>query len=416
MKEDLLSQIDCYIEDKKDRIIEKTVEFIRIPSVSGSEGEMARYLTGMLGESGFDSFIDRVGNVVARIPPSKECYRQGLTVLLNVHLDTVPPGSALLWTHDPYGGDVGEGKIFGRGASDTKGAWAPMVVAMEALRDLRVPLSGQVVFSASVMEEMTCSFGTRWLIEETLKERSPDYVILGEPTNLKVAVGHKGRVELEITSTGVACHASVPENGDNALYRAAPVIRSLERFAGRLASAVPDPLFGQPTLAVTNISVNPGVHNVVPDLCTLFVDYRFLPGETVAGILSSLEDHLKNDGLHQQVKIRNTTEKTWTGVGYTGSKQMTAFDMEMDHPLVRAASDAVASSLPGVPEIFRWNFATDGGWTRGVRGIPTIGFSPCDQLLAHVVDEYVEIDAMVSAARVYARIILNLLGEPLNHR
>ncbi|OPY66085.1 MAG: Succinyl-diaminopimelate desuccinylase [Syntrophorhabdaceae bacterium PtaU1.Bin034] len=273
-------EIERYIEDRTGWLIEKTVEFIRKPSISGSEGEAAGLLAGTLEDSGLPASIDAAGNVVAVLEGPGTAHPQGKTLVLNVHLDTVPAGNPSSWRHDPFSGAIEDGRIYGRGACDTKGAWAPMVLAMEAIRQSGAKLQGQVIFSAVVMEELTCSVGMRTLLDRTLIDNRPDYIILGEPTGLNIAIGHKGRTELAVSTGGRSCHASTPWEGDNAIYKAGRAITSIERLAGEINSGPGDEVFGKTSLAMTDIVCNPGVRNVIPDSCTMYLDYRFPPGET----------------------------------------------------------------------------------------------------------------------------------------
>jgi putative selenium metabolism hydrolase len=388
-----------------------TSEYIRIPSLSGEEGEIARYLVGHMENNGFFAFIDSTGNVVAGTERFNPVDQQGKTLVFNVHMDTVPAGSPSSWQFDPFGGIVAEGRVYGRGACDTKGAWEPMILAMEAVRECGVPLDGQVLFTGSVMEEVTYSIGTRMLMESTLRQRLPHYVVLGEPTGLNIAIGHKGRMELEIITSGRSCHASTPWLGQNSLYEAAPVISAMERLSNRIDAMPPDRDFGKTTMALTAITCNPGAHNVVPDSCTMYVDYRFIPGEKSDRIFDLLRDELASSGARAEVRMSEREETTYTGFSFKGIKHMPGFSMDQEHSLVKAAVASVSRVTARAPAVYRWNFATDGGWTNGILGIPTIGFSPSEDHLAHVVDEYVTTANLVPAAKIYAEMIMELIGR-----
>ncbi len=399
-----------YIEDHLDWLVAKTAGFIRTPSVSGFEGEIAKVLTGCLAESGLKAFTDEAGNVVGSFEEPGTARDKGKVLAFNVHLDTVPAGPRESWKHDPFGGIVEEGKIFGRGASDTKGAWAPIILAMEAVRNCGIRLEGRTVFTAVVMEELGLCAGMKVLLESTLRNALPDYIVLGEPTGLDIAIGHKGKTELEVVTHGRACHASAPWMGKNALYRAATVIQAIERRALEIDTLSGDPLFGKSTLAMTDVTCTPGARNIIPDSCAMYVDYRFLPGETMETVKTSLERYLASDKIEADVRISREDRLTYTGLEVKGQKYIPAFGLDEGHVLVQEASRAVRDVLPHDPKIYRWNFATDGGWSMGKLGIPTIGFSPCEEHLAHTVDEYVRIDSLVSAAKVYAAIIVRLLN------
>ena len=406
----LPEEIKRYIEEHTDWLIGQTVEFLKTQSVSGSEGPVADVLLTCLEKSGQKAFEDKAGNVVAAFGALKSASPAGKTLAFNVHLDTVPSGSPDAWTHDPFGGAVEDGKIFGRGASDTKGAWAPIILAMESVVKCGIPLDGRVIFTAVVMEELGLCAGMRRLLESTLRDDLPDYIILGEPTSLNIAVGHKGKVEFQISTRGKACHASAPWQGQNALYAAAPVIATIEKAASEITAEAEDPLFGRTTIALTDMVCNPGVRNIVPDSCTMYLDCRILPQETPAGIKDRIGRHLERNDIRANLSISSENAHTYTGLKVGGEKFIPAFSLAESHPLVTKTTEALYDILSKKPKVFRWDFATDGGWSMGRLGIPTIGFSPGEERAAHIVDEYVRIEYLKEAAKAYAAMIIKILG------
>lgn len=399
----LPEKVSEYIDSKLDYLVDTTVRFLRVPSESGSEGEVAKVLLEELEEAGFDAFIDRVGNVIGVL--KGDSMEGSNRLAFNVHLDHVPPGRADSWRYDPFGGVMEEGRIFGRGAADTKGAWAPMILAMKAVKDC-CSIKGEVIFTGVVMEELTYCFGMKYLLDCTLNEMRPNYMVLGEATGLNIAVGHRGRAELEVVTKGRACHASAPWRGDNALYKAARAITAIEGLSRDLMKGEEDPLLGRTTLAVTDIECSPGAHNVVPDECRFYVDYRFLPKEGLEDVLRRVNERVKAEGAFAEV--RQKEEKTYTGFKFVGKKHMPGFVIPSDHYLVKTLAMATEGILEFKPKIQRWDFATDGGYSMGVMGIPTVGFSPCEEELAHAPNESVSVNHMQKAAKVYAMMILML--------
>jgi len=407
----LPDEIIRYIEERSDWLTGQTVEFVKTPGISGSEGAIADTLLRCLERSGQKAFRDAAGNVVAAFGGLKPPSPAEKTLAFNVHLDTVPSGSPGIWTHDPFGGVLEGDRIFGRGTSDTKGAWAPIILAMESVTKCGIALQGRVIFTAVVMEELGLCAGMRHLLETTLRDNIPDYMILGEPTSLNIAVGHKGKTEFQISTHGQACHASAPWQGENALYAAAPIIASIEKVASEISAEEEDPLFGKTTIALTDIVCNPGVRNVVPDSCTMYLDCRILPGETPDGIRSRIEQHLRRAGIKADLRISTEDGLTYTGLKAGGEKFIPAFELNELHPLVTGATEALSDVLSRKPRVYRWDFATDGGWSMGVLGIPTIGFSPGEESLAHTVDEYVRVGHLKEAAKAYAAMIIGILGS-----
>lgn len=406
-----LKEIVGYIEDRKDWLAGTTASFIATPSLSGSEGAASELLARTLQTAIGNAFIDEAGNVVASLREDGPAGKIGTTLAFNVHLDTVPAGDFSSWKHAPFGGVIEDGKVYGRGASDTKGAWAPMILAMEAVKRLGVDLDGEVLFTAVVMEELTGSLGMRHLLDRTLRETRPDLIILGEPTGLRLAIGHKGRAEVEVVTRGTSCHASTPRAGRNALYQAAAAVSRLEELSGEMEQGPEDPLFGRSTMAVTHIESAPGAHNMIPDLCTIFVDCRFAPSETTGGVLKQIDAALRSGGVAAEVRFGEKEERTCTGISLRAKKYMAPWTLDEKDPFVVASAEAATAALGKRPDIYRWDFATDGSYSMGVLGIPTLGFSPCEDRLAHVTDEYVDIESMVTAAKVYAALIIALTGK-----
>ena len=399
-----------YIQSKSDFLADMTSKFIQTPSPSGSEGEVAKVLLDALRGVGLDAKIDFAGNVIGAMKGDQD--RSGMhpkRLAFNVHLDVVPAGPAESWLKDPFSGAITEGRVYGRGASDTKGAWAPMILAMDAVMK-NGGVNGDVLFTAVVMEELTYSIGMKTLLDSTLKDTPPDYIVSGEATSLNIAVGHRGRTELELTTRGRSCHASAPWRGENALYKAGKVITAIEKLSKEMDNGPAHPLLGKSTLALTHIESMPGGHNVIPDLCKMYLDYRFLPGETLETIAGKVRQKLGADKLEADVQAGGSDEVTYTGYRFVGQKYMPGFAIDTGHPLVCEADRAVRDVLGCPPKVQRWDFATDGGYSMGVLGIPTIGFSPCEEQLAHTTNEYVRVDSMVKAAKIYAKMILDICG------
>jgi putative selenium metabolism hydrolase len=401
------SRVKDYIESKAVFLAEATADFIRTPSISGAEGEIARLLLKRMGEMGIEAKADAIGNVLGWVKGRAPADSKRLA--FNVHLDHVPPGERASWKHDPYSGREEGGRVFGRGASDTKGAWAPMLLAMEAI-ERNGGVGGDVIFTAVVMEELTYCAGMRHLLEVTLKESRPDFIVSGEATSLNVAIGHRGRTEIEFVSKGRSAHASAPWRGENALYKAAHIISAMEKLSRGLVMGESHPLLGRSTLALTDIYCSPGAKNVIPDLCKVYMDYRFLPNENTDTILERIRQRMRMDSLDAEVRVVEGEEVSHTGYRFKGRKFMPGFIMDQGHPLVGAAVDSAKAVLASPPRIQRWDFATDGGYSMGVLGIPTIGLSPCEELMAHTVDECVRLDYMMLAAKIYAEMILRLCG------
>jgi putative selenium metabolism hydrolase len=376
-------------------------DMVRIPSYSTQEAEMAERLAQEMREVGFrDVRMDRIGNVIGRIG-----IGSGPVLMYNGHIDVVGPGDLSTWTYDPFGARVENGRLYGRGAADMKGALAAMVYGAKMLIDRNVRLHGELYLVGTVQEEPCEGLGMRVLIEE--EEVLPEYVVLGEATGLHISRGQRGRMEIRVVSRGRSCHASAPERGDNAIYTAARLIFGVEMLSSQLAE---DRFLGKGTLAVTHIENTAGSRNVVPDTCTFYVDRRLTLGETEAKALAEIQGVLLREEANATLTVSEYTSTSYTGYEARAKCYYPAWALDREHPLIRWVSKAIRAELGYRPEIGKWDFSTDGVYTMGVAGIPTVGFGPGQEKYAHTADEHIRLDDVVRAAQGYARIATEILG------
>jgi putative selenium metabolism hydrolase len=347
-----------------------------------------------------DVRMDRIGNVIGRIG-----IGSGPVLMYNGHIDVVGPGDLSTWTYDPFGARVENGRLYGRGAADMKGALAAMVYGAKMLIDRNVRLHGELYLVGTVQEEPCEGLGMRVLIEE--EEVLPEYVVLGEATGLHISRGQRGRMEIRVVSRGRSCHASAPERGDNAIYTAARLIFGVEMLSSQLAE---DRFLGKGTLAVTHIENTAGSRNVVPDTCTFYVDRRLTLGETEAKALAEIQGVLLREEANATLTVSEYTSTSYTGYEARAKCYYPAWALDREHPLIRWVSKAIRAELGYRPEIGKWDFSTDGVYTMGVAGIPTVGFGPGQEKYAHTADEHIRLDDVVRAAQGYARIATEILG------
>jgi putative selenium metabolism hydrolase len=376
-------------------------DMVRIPSYSTQEGQMAERLAAEMREVGFrDVRFDRIGNVIGRIG-----IGSGPVLLYNGHIDVVGPGDLATWQYDPFGAKIENGTLYGRGAADMKGALAAMVYGAKILLDQNVPLHGELYLVGTVQEEPCEGLGMRVLIEE--EEVIPEYVVLGEATGLHISRGQRGRMEIRVVSRGRSCHASAPARGNNAIYTAARLIFGVEMLSSQLAE---DRFLGRGTLAVTHIENTAGSRNVVPDTCTFYIDRRLTLGETEAKALAEIQGVLLREEADATLSVSEYTSTSYTGYEAHAKCYYPAWALDREHPLIRWVNRAIRAELGFRPEIGKWDFSTDGVYTMGVAGIPTVGFGPGQEKYAHTADERIRLDDVVRAARGYARIATEILG------
>lgn len=259
--------------DKTSEMNDFLREAIRTPSLSGEEGAMAEHVAKEMEGLGFDVETDGMGNVIGR-----KGSRDGRTILFDGHLDHVQPGAPEAWSHEPYGAEVVDGVLYGRATVDMKGALAAMIYGCAAPE-----IQGEVILACVVHEETNEGVATRNIIRET--GAKPDACVLGEPTDLGLSIGQRGRCVLRVVTRGVTSHASMPDLGRNALYEMSPIIERIREANKRLPG---HPFLGSGTMAVTSIACRPGAGPIVPDYCEIQVDRRLVPQESLDGVLSEI--------------------------------------------------------------------------------------------------------------------------------
>lgn len=376
-------------------------DLVRIRSYSGEEGEIAARVADEMRRAGFQQvYRDHAGNIIGRV--GKGAQR----LLFDGHMDTVGIGNPATWQDDPFSGEVRDGMLYGRGSVDMKSGLAAIIYGVKALLEAGVSLKGEIVVAAVVQEEPAEGVAIRALVEQ--EGLWPSYVVLGEPTNLDIALGHRGRVELRVSTEGRACHGSAPELGDNALYAASKVIFGVELLASQLGE---DPQLGKGSIAVTCIDCPSSSRNMVPDYCELVIDRRLTLGETRERALSEIRQIIEREGVRGDVFVAERETRTYTGHVDRGVEYYPPWLMPEDSPLVKAACRGVERAIERRPRLRVWGFSTDGAYTRGEAGIPTIGFGPGDDRLAHTANEQVRVADVLLAAEGYGQIALEVLGK-----
>jgi putative selenium metabolism hydrolase len=281
-----------------------------------------------------------------------------------------------------------------------------MVYGAKTLIEHDVPLNGDLYVVGVVQEEPCEGLAMRVLMEE--EGLVPDAIVLGEATDLQVSRGQRGRMEIDVTVRGRSCHASAPHLGQNAIYAAARLIFGVEMLSSQLAE---DRFLGPGTLAVTHIENTAGSRNVVPDSCTFCIDRRLTLGETEAKAMAEIQGILLREDVDATLSIPDYTSTSYTGYEARAKSYFAPWALERDHPLVQQVSRAIRAELGYRPAIGKWDFSTDGVYTMGVAGVPTVGFGPGEEQHAHIADERIRLDDVAQAAQVYARIGAEVLGR-----
>ena len=387
-----------------ERAIQFAAELIRIPSLPGDEGGMARRIVEEMRALGFDDArTDRAGNAIGRITGSGGAP----AVMLSSHMDVVDVGDPDTWEHPPHGGEVAGGCLHGRGAMDVKGPLAIQLYA--AARFVRERPAGDLVMVCSVYEELG-GWGMMHLMEAG--GLRPGAVILSEATDCDLCTGHRGHAELSVEIHGRAAHASAPERGRNPNLALPHVLLALRE----LSDAQPcHPVLGRATLTPTVVECWPKSGNVIPDRVRVTLDLRVLPGwderRAVQQIRALLAERVPMaEGIRVEVHRGRATHRAWTGWVDEHSTFTPGFLMDDDHPVVRAAARAVREATGREPRIRQWKFGTDGGHSCGTHDVPTIGFAPGLEALAHTNRERLELAQAREAFDAYPALIRAVQG------
>ena len=371
-------------------------QLVRIASPSCHEADVMSFMVETFERLGYDeAYLDACGNAIGVFKRG-----DGPTVMLNGHLDTVPTGDEQLWAQGSLSGELVDGELWGRGSVDMKSAVAAMAYA--ALDAAEAGFQGTLIVSAVVQEEIG-GLGARYL-GDTLHT---DVVILGEPSSLNFMLGHRGRVEIEVTLPGKIAHAAKSENGDNALYHAADFLQKLRDL--ELPQGGP---LGASTLTPSKLESYPiESTNVVPGSAKLVLDYRNIPSDEPKDILARLRA-LAPEASFDVQDIEAQSENGEIVMTYP--RAIPSYLCPGENALVNTARRSVKETLEQYNIAFEervWWFATDAPHLAKT-GAPIIGFGPGDENLAHTTQECVPVQHIEIARAVYRDLALAYSAKP----
>jgi putative selenium metabolism hydrolase len=375
-------------------------EIIRIPSLSSDEGAVILRIAEEMETLGFDEVtVDRMGNLLGRIGNGPRI------IALDGHVDVVDVGDPGQWERDPYSGDVEDGILYGRGAADQKGGVASAVYAGALLK--RAGMSDDVTLyvTATVQEEDCDGLCWQYIVNED--GLRPDLVVSTEPTSLGIYRGQRGRMEIEVGTTGVSCHGSAPERGDNAIYKMAGIIADIEELNERLKPIEP---LGKGSVTISEIrSVSPSLC-AVADGCTIHLDRRLTVGETETSAVAEIEALGSVKAAGATVNVLEYAVPSHTGLVYPTRKYYPSWQMPENDPAMQCAVKVFRDTFGEQPGTGFWTFSTNGVATAGMHGIPTIGFGPGHEHFAHAPNEQTEVEHLVRATAFYAALVNGFAG------
>lgn len=390
-------------------------EIISIPSETGSEKLLADFFKKSLTDNAVkETFIDGCGNLVSVIRGTEK----GPDILLNGHLDTVPPGNKNDWLpYDPYKAVIDkDNNLYGRGASDMKGGLAVLYFVMlyfQKLQEKGINLPGSLIFSAVVHEEAAEMLGMEYLFERTMPENNLrcDVVFLAEPTNGDLAIGQRGKIELVVKTYGRTAHSSVPAEGVNALEKMLPVIEYVfNKMPEKMKS---NPFFGDGTVTITDCTVQPGKLSVIPDECEISVDRRYMPDESIDSLMdefNNLFSELKkrDPDFKAEVFPRIYEEKSYSGYIKKVKKYHPPWILPENNLYVQKSIQALKNAGQN-PSLKYWKSGCDASMSCGIHGIPSIGYSWGNEKYVHKAQERVNIDQMLKTIEGYVEIIKTIM-------
>jgi succinyl-diaminopimelate desuccinylase len=387
------------IDQQREQTIELLREMVRIPSVNPSDGfeqEMAAYSARAMRELGMAveevETAPRRGSALGKLR-----FADGPSLLFYAHIDTVPVGDPSEWTYPPFAATIADGRIWGRGAKDCKLGLAAALQAIRALRDTGAPVRGEAQIAAVADEEMGGHLGIAQLIDRGMIHA--DYAIYGEGYPNRVTIGHKGWVNLKLTTRGRTSHTAAKSRGVNAILsmcRLAPIIEELS-FPGW----EPHPVVASPPVASVNVIQGGFKVNVVPDRCAITVDVRYPPGMTHETVLGRVQEVLAEARARDpaigevDVELTNLARPSF---------------VQPDEPLVRWMSRAVQAVTGVDPRPEGMEATSDSRWILLDAGVPIVNFSMGNDS-GHRPNEWCGVEDLIQNVKIYALMCLLLLRQ-----
>lgn len=377
-------------------VVQLTQKLIKIPShkfVENRESEIAEFIFGYCKMNGLEAKFQQVEdsrrNVIARLKGNGT----GKNLIFNGHIDTVPPYEM---TIEPFGGEIENGYVLGRGANDMKGAVACMITAMLNIKNKGEILGGDVILTAAVGEEEK-SDGTEYIVKSGIRAEG---AIVGEPSNYGYALGHRGLEWLEIRIEGKTAHGGIPELGINAISKAAKLIRKIEDELMPKLGERQNEWMGP---SVMNFGLIKGgtQPSSVADSCIIQIDRRYLPEENVESVIEEYQD------IIDDLKAGDPEFKA--EIIRMDSNLMEEFDHA---PLIAQPDSEIARTVYKVlkefnnrePNIEKRRGWTDAGVLSTYGKIPTVVTGPGDLKYSHAKDEKIPVADLMNYVEIYTRI------------
>mgnify|MGYP000120038381 CR=1 FL=1 len=411
------SKIKSWMDNHQNSGINLLQRFVQCDSVQGNEVEVQRLVEAELEQ--LEMKVDRFFPGPETINHPAFCANRtdfsqspnivgvwrgsggGRSLLLNGHIDVVPPGNRSDWEEDPYSGLVKDGRLFGRGATDMKGGNTSMLLALKCIKELGIVLKGDVIFE-SVVEEESGGTGTLAAIERGYQA---DAALIPEPTKMKIFPKQQGSMWFRLNVSGRGAHGGTRYEGVSAIEKTMLILTAIQKLEQKRNDAITDPLYQNIPIPVPiNIGKISGGDwpSSVPDQVVVEGRMGVIPGEEL--------DHAKEE----MTRALKEVDDAWlsenpVGIEWFGARWLPG-EVAEDHPLVtiirRRYKEITGEEV--VVEASPWG--TDGGLLQEVGQTPSIVFGPGETAVAHFPNEYIEIEKMMLAAELYVHIIMEWCG------
>lgn len=383
----------------KRKVTELCRDLIGAESLSGQEADAVDHLKIAFDAMRFTKVLtDRYGSIVGCMQGN----RPGPRILFDAHIDTVPVEGAADWKHAPFAGEIADGKLYGRGTSDMKGALAAMTVAAsEFARSTRHDFAGSICVAAVVCEELFEGLGAKSIAELM----HPDFVVIGEASEMNLKIGQRGRAEVVVETTGIPAHSANPQKGVNAVTSMRKLLDEIDKLTPPHSDTLGDGI-----LVLTDLISRPYPgSSVLPKLCEATFDRRLLTGETAESVLQPIQAIIEklsreDKQFHARTYLREGTIRCYTGESIAARRFFPAWEAKKNEDYVQASLRALHGVNPNTL-LSAYSFCTNGSYYAGEAGIKTIGYGPSQESLAHTTDEYIALDALYESVEGYQAIM-----------
>lgn len=387
------------VQKYRPAIIQTAQELIRIDSPSLKEEQVAKYISKKMQELQYDSVeCDKYGNIFGTM----KGLGGGSSVMLNCHMDVVDAGDITKWKIPPYSGEIAENRIWGRGASDTKGTLAIQLYTPVILKAAGLVPRGTIVTACVVAEELA---GFGGMMQAREKRMLTDYAVIGEATENDIAIASRGTMHISIKITGKSCHASIPSNGCNPIDYLKMLLPALDTFPKEH-----DDIFGDSVFSVTRITTSEKGNNIIPNEVNVYIDYRQSGNDTEENVVERFRNILSScpmKGITASAEAIYTPLVTYTGAEGKGYQGEYPFYVDPNTDYIQQAKLAIESAVGHTIATKPWSFATDTGHYAS-QGVKCLGYSPAEIALCHSVRDSIDIGMMEEGALGYAALVYSL--------